>query len=304
MTNCRPISWQPPFLHIYFKKRIDFALPDGSTKTASYRPEQPAIPPRRHDTSWTPCNDSNQIKLRKMYAGMVNENTTAESAASAALFRLHVHRLRTRQPLPGIRPTNPKFCRDADLPTIARAQDCEYHCISKCLDMGADGVMIPRTETMSQVKLAIDSMRFHPRGRKGIGGAGLFRKGEKFEEINDNRLLILQIESPLGIATLDAMLTVYGHEVAGVVIGPCDLACMCGYGIDTECEAVKQHAQTVIKICQRHSKPSGIYCSMGNIGHYYKSGMSILWMLGDGPFHTGGDEAMAAQRERLDKATA
>ena len=45
--------------------------------------------------------------------------------------------------------------RACDLPTIVRVQDCEYHCISKCLDMGADGVLIPRTETLEQVALAI-----------------------------------------------------------------------------------------------------------------------------------------------------
>lgn len=240
----------------------------------------------------------------KMYAGMVNENTTAESAASAArYFDFMFIDFEHGNLCPELARPVLKICRDADLPTIARAQDCVYHCISKCLDMGADGVMIPRTETMAQVELAIASMRFHPRGRKGIGGAGLFRKGEKFEEINDNRLLILQIESPLGVATLDAMLTVYGHEVAGVVIGPCDMACMCGHGIDTECEPVKKHAMTVIEICQKHQKPSGIYCSMNNIGDYHRAGMSILWMLGDGPFHTGGEEAMAAQRKKLDDAT-
>ena len=32
--------------------------------------------------------------------------------------------------------------RKEDLPMIARVQDCEYHCISKCIDMGCDGVII------------------------------------------------------------------------------------------------------------------------------------------------------------------
>ena len=33
-------------------------------------------------------------------------------------------------------------CHAAELPVIVRVQDCEYHCISKPIDMGADGVQV------------------------------------------------------------------------------------------------------------------------------------------------------------------
>lgn len=240
----------------------------------------------------------------KIYAGMVNENTTLESAKSAVgKFDFMFIDFEHGNLCPEMGRPILKVCREADLPVIARVQDCEYHCISKCIDLGADGVMIPRTETLAQVKLAIESMRFFPRGRKGVGGSGLFRKGEKFEEINDNRLLILQIESPLGVATLDAMLTVYGHEVAGVVIGPCDMANMCGFGIDTECKAVYENALKVIDVCKKHHKPSGIYCSYNNMGFLLDAGMSIMWMGGDSPFFSGGEEAMVMQKKRFDEAS-
>lgn len=241
----------------------------------------------------------------KIYAGMINEMTTEESAASAAgIFDFMFIDFEHGNLCPEMGRPYLKMCRDAGLPTIARVQDCEYHCISKCIDMGADGVMIPRTETMDQVKLAIESIRFWPRGRKGVGGSGLFRKGEKFEEINDNRFLILQIESPLGVATLDAMLTVYGQEVAGVVIGPCDMANTCGRGIDTHCPEVLANAHKVIDVCRRHNKPSGIFCGGSDVRYYYRAGMRILWNGSDAPFRSGGEEAMQAQKARLDEATA
>lgn len=239
----------------------------------------------------------------RMYAGMVNENTTLESAQSAVgKFDFMFIDFEHGDLCPELGRPILQICREADLPVIARVQDCEYHCISKCIDLGADGIMVPRTESLSQVKLAIDSMRFFPRGRKGVGGSGLFRKGEKFSEINDNRLLILQIESPLGVATLDAMLTVYGTEVAGVVIGPCDMANMCGFGIDTECRAVYENAFKVIEVCKKHHKPSGIYASLNNMGFLLDAGMSIMWLLGDGAFFEGGEAAMQAQKQRMDKA--
>ena len=45
-------------------------------------------------------------------------------------------------------------CNAAGFPVIARIQDCEYHCISKCIDQGCDGILVPRTETLEQADLA------------------------------------------------------------------------------------------------------------------------------------------------------
>ena len=63
-----------------------------------------------------------------------------------------------------------RTCRLCDLPGIVRIPDCIPHLISKTLDMGADGIIIPRVESISQVETAIRAMRYFPRGRKGCGG--------------------------------------------------------------------------------------------------------------------------------------
>ena len=181
-----------------------------------------------------------------------------------------------------------QMCRACDLPTICRVQDCEYHCISKCIDMGADGVLIPRTETLEQVKLAIDSIRFYPRGRKGAGGIGLLHPGEGVDEFNNNRLLFLQIESPLGIRNLDAMLSTYGAEVAGVIIGPCDLSIMSGVGLDTHSETTVREIHEIIAICKQHKKSIGMFLSPGEIKYWVGEGMNILWCSSDVGFMAQG----------------
>ena len=181
-----------------------------------------------------------------------------------------------------------QMCRACDLPTICRVQDCEYHCISKCIDMGADGVLIPRTETLEQVRLAIDSIRFYPRGRKGAGGIGLLRPGEGVTEFNNNRLLFLQIESPLGIKNLDAMLTTYGAEVAGVIIGPCDLSIMSGVGLDTHSETTVREVHEIIAICKQHEKSIGMFLSSGEIKYWVGEGMNLLWCGSDVGFMAQG----------------
>ena len=177
-----------------------------------------------------------------------------------------------------------QMCRACDLPTICRVQDCEYHCISKCIDMGADGVLIPRTETLAQVKLAIDSIRFFPRGRKGVGGIGLLRPGEGVDEFNNNRLLFLQIESPLGIQNLDAMLNEYGDEVAGIIIGPNDLSVMSGVKLDTGSETTVREIHEIIAICQRHEKSIGMYLNPNQLEYWVGEGMNLLWCGSDTGF--------------------
>ena len=95
-----------------------------------------------------------------------------------------------------------QVCRLMGLPAFLRAQDCEYHLIAKAIDMGADGVMIPRTETLEQLRTAVDALLFYPEGRKGSGGHGQFRPGEQYADFKKTRFLMPQIESPKGIEML------------------------------------------------------------------------------------------------------
>lgn len=165
-----------------------------------------------------------------------------------------------------------------DLPVIARVQDCEYHCISKTLDMGCDGVLIPRTETMEQVETAIRSMRVYPLGKKGIGGRALLRANEKIEDFNENRLLFLQIESEQGVSLLNDILLKYGDQIAGILIGPCDMAVSLGCGLDIDAEPVLEQITKTIEICQKHQKSVGMF--MGNdtvISRWKDAGMNIFW---------------------------
>lgn len=172
-----------------------------------------------------------------------------------------------------------QMCHVAGLPVITRVQDCEYHCISKPMDMGADGVLIPRTESMEQVETAISSMRFHPYGKKGVGGRALLRAGEDIYDINKNRLLFLQIESKKGVDLLDEMLTKYGEHVAGIIIGPCDMAVSMGCGLDVNAPEMIENITKTIKTCEKHGKSIGMFMDDDEVAErWHKEGMNIYWI--------------------------
>lgn len=170
-------------------------------------------------------------------------------------------------------------CHAAELPVIARVQDCEYHCISKPLDMGADGVLIPRTESFEQVETAIRSMRFYPYGKKGVGGRALLRPGEDIYDFNKNRLLFLQIESQQGVDLLDEMLTRYGDQVAGVIIGPNDMGVSMGTGLDMTAPALVANRKKVTEVSIKHGKSVGMFmCDDNEAEAWHKEGMNIFWV--------------------------
>lgn len=172
-----------------------------------------------------------------------------------------------------------QMCHMVGLPVITRVQDCEYHCISKPIDMGADGVLIPRTESIEQVETAISSMRFYPYGKKGVGGRALLRAGEDIYDINKNRLLFLQIESKKGVDLLDEMLTKYGEHVAGIIIGPCDMAVSMGCGLDVNAPEMIENITKTIQTCQKHGKSIGMFMDDDKVAErWHKEGMNIYWI--------------------------
>ena len=169
-----------------------------------------------------------------------------------------------------------QMCHMVDLPVITRVQDCEYHCISKPIDMGADGVLIPRTESFEQVETAISSMRFYPYGKKGVGGRALLREGEDRYDINENRLLFLQIESKKGTDLLDEIFERYGEHVAGIIIGPCDMAVSMGCGLDMNAKPLIENIEKTISICKKHNKSIGMFMSEAE-KKWHDRGMNIFW---------------------------
>lgn len=173
-------------------------------------------------------------------------------------------------------------CRMLGIPSFMRVQDSCYHLIAKAIDMGADGVMIPRVETTEQIRTAIDALCFAPIGRKGAGGYAQFRSGECFEDFQQGRYLALQIESPRGIENLPAMLETYGPRISCVIIGPNDLSVMLGTPFQMRSAPMERACGQVFDICRKYGKSCGIFCGdAGDAQHYRDMGANVLWTASD-----------------------
>ena len=180
-------------------------------------------------------------------------------------------------------------CRMLGMPAFLRVQDSQYHLIAKAIDMGADGVMIPRVENLEQVRTVVDAVCFAPIGRKGAGGYAQFRAGESFDDFQKGRFIALQIESPKGIEQLPAMLEAYAEQISAIIIGPNDLSVMLGTPFQCRSDVMEKACRQVAEICGRYRKSCGIFCNdAADAAHYRDMGMNVLWTGADIQFYCRG----------------
>ena len=178
-----------------------------------------------------------------------------------------------------------QVCRLMGLPSFVRIPDCKYHLIARAIDLGADGIMLPRTESLEQVKEAIESLRFAPIGRTGCGGHGQFKKGEGYDEFQKSRYLFVQIESQPGIDLLPEIIETYGDEIDGIIIGPYDMSVMLGTPFQIRSDVMVNAVQKVFDICNEHEMSCGIFCDDEVLSKAYREmGANVLWACTDSVF--------------------
>ena len=191
-------------------------------------------------------------------------------------------------------------CRMLGIPSFMRVQDSQYHLIAKAIDMGADGVMIPRVETLEQLRTVVDAVRFGPVGRKGAGGYAQFRPGESFDEFQRGRRVFIQIESQKGIDNLEAMLEQYGMHIDAVIIGPNDMSVMLGTPFDCKSAVMEAAVKRVFDISCAHNKSCGIFCNdAADAAHYRDMGANVLWTASDLQFYCRGFAETIQELNRL-----
>ena len=121
-----------------------------------------------------------------------------------------------------------QVARLAGMAALVGPKDITPHAISHALDLGASGVVIPHVETPQEVAIAIEAVRYPPRGKRGRCGTAahnLYRGGPMVEEIehyNSDIALFLKVEAGDAIARLEEL--VVPGEIDGVMVGPMDLS--------------------------------------------------------------------------------
>ncbi|MBL8236333.1 MAG: hypothetical protein JNM66_02865 [Bryobacterales bacterium] len=152
--------------------------------------------------------------------------------------------------------------RATDIAPFVRVPQGLYHFCARTLDAGALGIMVANVETAAQAKEIVDACKYAPLGRRGVA-LGCAHNDfvmpdpvEYFEYANANTTVIAMIESPIGVANVDAIAATPGVEVLWV--GHYDLTQAMGIPAQFDHPDFLAALSAVTAAARRHGKQAGI----------------------------------------------
>lgn len=178
--------------------------------------------------------------------------------------------------------TTPK----AKMVPIVRIPATEYHFVSRVLDVGAMGVMIPMCETAEQAKLLVSSAKYPPIGRRGAAFAIAhddYRTGsipDVVQSANDEVLLIAQIETARGLENVEAIAATSGIDA--LWIGLYDMTNSMGIPGQMQHPETLAAIDRVLAACKTHSKiPAVLVTSIPEGQSQLQRGFKMIAYSGD-----------------------
>jgi 2-keto-3-deoxy-L-rhamnonate aldolase RhmA len=155
--------------------------------------------------------------------------------------------------------------RGVDAVPLVRVQTAQYPFISRVLDIGAMGVMVPMVESKEQAELIVRSAKYPPKGRRGAA-FGVAHDGyeggdlvETMRSSNEETLLIAQIETRDGVANLEAIGAVEGIDV--LWIGHFDLTNALGIPGQFQHPDYIEALHKCVAIAKKYGKAAGFMAS-------------------------------------------
>ena len=149
---------------------------------------------------------------------------------------------------------------------LARPTALDPPQIMKLLDAGAYGIVCPMIDTPEDARRLVEACRYPPIGQRSFGPTrAAMSQGPNYttEEANREIVVFGQVENPLSLSNLDAILATEGLD--GVYVGPSDLTLSMGLGAngdstDQRFIVALQHIVARGRAAGRHL---GMHCANG-----------------------------------------
>jgi 4-hydroxy-2-oxoheptanedioate aldolase len=154
-----------------------------------------------------------------------------------------------------------QFSHASGITPLVRVTDLSYAAVARALDAGAHGIIIPRVETKEQVEQTVQYAKYPPLGRRGAGGLARNAYAPKsvqqaIEDGNAETMVVVQIESPEGVANVEAMASVDGVDV--ICIGPQDLSINMGMPGQFDNPEFIETIRNVASVAEANGKACGM----------------------------------------------
>ena len=154
-----------------------------------------------------------------------------------------------------------RYFEAAGLPVMVRVPALENDMLARACDMGAEGLIAPMISTPEQAKAMVDSVKYYPAGKRGVGlqmahdnyrGAPV---AAALQAANDRTMVICLIETAEGARNVDAIAQVDG--VDALWVGHFDLSVSLGIPGQFDHPDFTAAMDAIIAAAKRHGKALG-----------------------------------------------
>lgn len=181
-------------------------------------------------------------------------------------------------------------------PAVVRVPVNADWVLKQALDIGAQTVMVPMVNSLSEARAAVAACRYPPQGVRGNGGptaraGGFGAIADYAATANDQICVIVQAESRAALADLAGIASVEGVDC--VFIGPADLAADMGLRDDMGNPALWEAIEQAIATITAAGKVAGIIVAPDRAERMTAVGVRFLGLGSDSSSLTEGLRRLA-----------
>ena len=152
-----------------------------------------------------------------------------------------------------------------DVTAIVRVPVNQPHVILRLMDTGAQGCQVPWVQEAADAERAVQSVKYGPRGTRGLAGVRAADYGERgslgeyVRSANEETLVIVHVESAHAVERVEEIAATDGVDV--VFLGPTDLSHSLGVPGETGHPLVLEHLERAAAATLAAGKVVGVTVS-------------------------------------------
>jgi 2-dehydro-3-deoxyglucarate aldolase/4-hydroxy-2-oxoheptanedioate aldolase len=155
-----------------------------------------------------------------------------------------------------------RTARDFGITPLVRVTQNEAPLITRALDCGAMGIVVPRVHSPEDARSAVSCMKYPPAGQRGFGMHSIMTDFEwsspveMMAEVDRQTLIALQVESRQGLDSVAITASIPGVDV--LFIGPYDLTISMGIAEQFDSPEFWGAVDGVVSACAANGIAAGI----------------------------------------------
>lgn len=179
-----------------------------------------------------------------------------------------------------------RACDLCGMTAITRVPAQEPWIITRTLDRGVNGIVVPHVNTKEDAESVVQAAKFGPIGERGIyGGRRSFGRDDFFQKANDETLIVVLIEEIRAVENLSEILRVDNIDVFFVADG--DLAQTMGFTGQPGHPEVAAVADKAIRQIVDSGRVAGVNTAMHSVDQSLELGARFLMASSDQWLATG-----------------